>query len=257
MRIKIFLSYDGTAYYGWQRQKNAAETIQAHLERALSKVCASPIHCTSSGRTDAGVHARIQVVHADVPTSRLSLLENGRFFLAVNSLIPKDIRVHKISAADLQFHAQKDVLRKTYLYCIDTSEVQAPSLRNYAWHLRLPLDWDAINEGVSRLVGTHDFKAFCDADSSVKTTVRTIFEAQVGEVTGYPFGPSKLKVIRITGNGFLKHMVRSIVGTAVKVGEGKTDPDVFTRALRTKNRKLVGPTCPSHGLWLWDILYLT
>lgn len=257
VKVKLYLSYDGSNMYGWQRQKNADRTIQQIVEQTLSKICACPVTCTSSGRTDAGVHARIQVAHALIPEARLTLIENGRFILAVNSLLPRNIRLHKAQVVPESFHAQRDVLRKTYLYFVDTSAVQVPALRQYSWNLRHPLDWKAIEKATQLLVGSHDFKAFCDADSSVKTTTRTLFEAEWGRISGFPFGPSELRALRLTGNGFLKHMVRSITGTLVKVGEGKISHDQFKRALLSGNRKLVGPTAPPNGLWLWDILYLT
>ncbi len=257
VRVKFYCSYDGAGFSGWQRQAGEARTVQKVFEDALSRVCNTKTNVTASGRTDAGVHARIQVVHADVPVARRSLIESGRFVMALNSNLPGDVRIHRVEEVAPDFHAQRHVQRKTYLYFIDTSPVQVPSLRKYAWHLRLPMDWTAIEEATRALKGTHNFEAFSDSDRSTKTTVRTLYEAHWGRAAAGPFGPADLKVLRLTGSGFLKHMVRSIVGTLVKVGNKGADPDLVARSLATPQRHLVGATAPSQGLWLWDILYLT
>ena len=257
IRVKLYCSYDGAGFNGWQRQVGQTRTVQLVLEEALGRFCDGKTHVTASGRTDAGVHARIQVAHADVPVARRALIENGRFLMALNSNLPGDVRIHRVEEVAPTFHAQRHVQRKTYLYFIDTSPVQAPYLRKYAWSLRLPMDWNAIEEATRALKGTHDFEAFSDSDRSTKTTTRTLFEAHWGRVSAGPFGPADLRVLRLTGNGFLKHMVRSIVGTLVKVGNGGADAGLVARSLATPQRHLVGATAPPQGLWLWDILYLT
>lgn len=256
-KVKLYFSYDGTPFHGWQRQANTPRTIQEEVERALSRIAGDKVTCTASGRTDSGVHARVQVAHAVLPQARLKLVENGRLVLAMNSVLPSGVRLLRAERVSPKFHAQRDVIRKTYLYFINPSPVQSPALSRYSWHLRLPLDWGAMAEATQGLEGTHDFKAFCDADASTKTSVRTIYEARWGLVEAGPFGAGRLYALRVTGNGFLKHMVRSLVGTLVHIGNGKAGPELVGKALRTQERKLAGPTAPPQGLWLWDILYLT
>jgi tRNA pseudouridine38-40 synthase len=253
MRLKICISYDGTHFHGWQRQKNTPNTIQEIFETRLSQIANTRVTAVASGRTDAGVHARVQVLHAEVPETapELDRLRHG-----LNSLLPPDIRVLLIEKAGADFHAQRDAVRKTYLYFIDPHTVQAPELRDYAWHLRLPLDWRAMEEATGALVGEHDFKAFCAADSTANTTVRTIFEARWGVHEWRGVGHTyPLRVLRLTGSGFLKNMVRSIAGTLVHIGGGKSGPELIRNALTSRDRKAAGPTAPPHGLWLWDVLY--
>ncbi len=252
MRIKLYFSYDGTAYHGFQRQKNTPHTVQEKIETILRKITSEKVTITASGRTDAGVHARIQLAHCEMPEWTSRLLLDNRLRLGLNSMLPKNIRIWKIEKTNPQFHAIRDAKKKTYLYFIDQNSIQWPFLRNYAWHLRLPLDWDAVHKATPLLIGRHDFKAFCSAGSSAKTTVRTIEEAY-WDVIDSPFGP--LHVFRITSQGFLKQMVRNIVGTLVSVGNGKADKETILQALKTKDRKFAYHTAPAHGLWLWDILY--
>ncbi|MEW6057152.1 MAG: tRNA pseudouridine(38-40) synthase TruA [Bdellovibrionota bacterium] len=257
-RLKLYFSYVGTRYHGWQRQKNTRYTIQEILETKFSVIANKRVSVVASGRTDAGVHARIQVAHVDVPDSVVRLYERNRLILGLNSLLPRDIRVLKVEPAVDDFHAIRDAKKKTYLYFLDTNPIQWPELRHSAWHLRLPIDWKAIEEGTRYFKGKHDFKAFCGANGNAKTSVREIYEAHWGAVRWRGVGGvCELRVLRVTGNGFLRNMVRSIVGTLVHVGSGKSSPEKIRTALETCDRKLAGPTAPAHGLWLWDILYLT
>lgn len=282
-RLKLFFSYDGSAFNGWQRQKNTETTIQETFERRLSRITNTRVHVHSSGRTDAGVHARIQVAHADVPevfaakmldsgpSGRLSLRRRsnrnsasalffhpgsgGRLISALNSLLPPSVRVWRVERAGVAFHAQRDVRRKMYVYFVDPNPVQWPHLHAYAWHLRLPLNWAAMNEAAGYLVGRHDFRAFCAADSGAKTTTREIYEARWREVRMDGFSETRLMAFRIVGSGFLKQMVRGIVGTLVKIGGDKAPPALIPELLQTGARSRTGVTAPARGLWLWDILY--
>ena len=263
LRLRLLFSYDGTAYRGWQRQTQVRNTIQETMESALSRLFNDRLHCVASGRTDAGVHARIQVAHSDVPHAAAErLVLSGRLVHALNSILPATIRVLDAHPVSFKFHARKGVERKTYLYFIDTTPIQWPAVRQYTWSLRLPLNWSAIEQATLDLNGTHDFKAFCDADSTVKTTERTLFEAYWGDVSDAalsfagPGLPQRTKVLRLTGNGFLKHMVRSIVGTLIKIGQNQAPPGLVASLLANPTlRRQAGPTAPAHGLWLWDIRY--
>ncbi len=251
VKLKLYFSYDGTHYHGWQRQANTPSTIQEIFENKLSMVFNKRLSVHASGRTDAGAHARIQVAHVEVDLKQsLEQLTSS-----LNKLLPPDIRVLKIEEVSSEFHAQLGVLKKTYLYCIDPSPIQWPVLRDYAWNLKFPLDWDAITVATHYLCGEHDFRAFCSVDHSAKTTIRTLFEAYWGEMECNGLFEAKLKVFRITGNGFLKQMVRGIVGTLVYIGQGKAQPELLKQLIKTGDRKFCGPTAPARGLWLWDILY--
>jgi len=253
VRIKICFSYDGTGYNGWQRQANAASTVQEIMETKLSMISNARITIVASGRTDAGVHARIQVAHADVPAA---VAERPFLLKALNSLLPQRIRVFSIEKVPREFHAIRDAKKKTYLYFIDPNPVQMPTLRNQAWNLYLPLNWDAVEEATPKLLGTHDFKAFCNSGTSVKTTVRTLHEIRWGTIRWQGIGAEcDLRVLRVTGSGFLRNMVRALVGTLVWIGNEKAKPDVIDQLFESKDRRRAGPTAPPHGLWLWDVLY--
>ncbi|MBI2604575.1 MAG: tRNA pseudouridine(38-40) synthase TruA [Deltaproteobacteria bacterium] len=255
IRLKLFFSYDGSKFNGWQRQKNTGATIQETFESRFSRIANTRVHVHSSGRTDTGVHARTQVAHADVPAAFAAKMPEARLTNALNSLLPPSIRVWRIERAAAGFHAQRDVRRKMYVYFIDPNPVQWPHLRAYAWHLRLPLNWAAMNAAAGHLAGRHDFRAFCASDSGVKTTVREIFEARWEEIRTAGFSETRLMAFRIVGNGFLKQMVRGIVGTLVKIGGGRASPELIPELLKTGERSRTGVTAPAHGLWLWDIRY--
>jgi tRNA pseudouridine38-40 synthase len=258
-KIKLYFSYDGTHYHGWQKQNNTPHTIQEVLNNKLSMVANARVATLASGRTDAGVHARVQVAHAIVPDTlieRLIVPDGTRLKQSLNSLLPPDIRILLIEQVPESFNALADTLKKTYLYFIDPSSVQWPQLRDYAWHLRFPLNYELMDEASKVLVGRHDFKALCASDSTAKTTVRTVHEAYWDVFPWQTMGnTTELRVFRITGTGFLKGMVRCIVGSLVAIGNGKAKPDLMSRCLETCDRKEAGPTAPPHGLWLWDVLY--
>jgi tRNA pseudouridine38-40 synthase len=251
------LGYEGTNFSGWQRQTNRQNTIQAAVEMALAKVCAARINTVAAGRTDAGVHARVQVIHADIPEARLPLVLSGRFPMAMNSNLPASVRVYRVDKVDRSFHAQRQVVKKTYLYFFDVSQPTQPWLRDRVWALRAEPQWLQMQRAAALFEGTHDFRAFCDADASTKTFTRTLFEARLEPLNMELFGPAHLWVLRLTGNGFLKHMVRSIAGTLIALGQGQRSLAQVEEALYKGNRSLAGRTAPASGLWLWDILYLT
>ncbi|HRK03287.1 MAG TPA: tRNA pseudouridine(38-40) synthase TruA, partial [Oligoflexia bacterium] len=207
----------------------------------------------SSGRTDAGVHARVQAVHTNLPEKweHTEALQS-----ALNSLLPSDIRILKAEIMPDHFHALRDAKKKMYVYFINPQPVQNPVLARYSWHLRFPLDWNAMAQAGQAFVGRHDFKAFAAADHSAKTTVRTIESFEWGTLVVPGFGGNTgLGYFKVVGQGFLKNMVRIMVGSLVRVGAGKAPVDSIARALISGQRNQAGSTAPPHGLWLWDVLY--
>lgn len=268
VRLRLYFTFDGTGYHGWQFQNNRDRTFQQVLEEAMKKIAKQKINVVASGRTDAGVHARIQVAHADFPavlakkmlvnpkTKKGIPFKQNKLTLALNSLLPKGLRIYNVEIAPNGFRAINDVDRKTYVYFIDINPIQMPILSRYSWHLKIPLNWKAIEVAAKKLEGTHDFKAFCASDSQVKSSIRTIYEINIEKFNGFNWlAPIELYAISITGNGFLKQMVRSIIGTLVKVGNERVKPELIDELLRNKNRSKIGATAPAHGLWLWDVKY--
>lgn len=252
-RIRFVLSYDGTSYHGFQRQRIGQVTIQSVLENTLSRMSNRRVAIFSSGRTDAGVHARVQVAHADL-SERWA--DTKRLTISMNSLLPADIRVVDAQVVRSDFHALRDVKKKMYVYFINPSVIQTPALARYCWHLRIPLDWNAVMESTKYIVGRHDFRAFAASNMSAKTTIRTVYEASWGNVKIPAFGcDTDLIYFKIVGKGFLKNMVRILVGSMVHVGNRRSKPEQIAKALRSGNRADAGPTAPPQGLWLWDVLY--
>lgn len=271
--FRLVVAYDGTHYRGWQPQLLASgslPTIGETLEAAASKVLSGKgqrqrvvIH--GSGRTDAGVHARAQVAHmrceADLPASVL--------IKAINAHLPPDVRVLKLEACEPSFHAQLDVTAKTYRYFIlhartGKDPVHWPFLRPYTWFVTYPLDYDAMRAALARLEGEHDFASFQNRGTPVEDTVREIHGAKLivheGGREHPPWMPgpefeAKLLEIRVRGSGFLKQMVRTIVGTVVEVGRGKLKPEEITEILQQKSRSASGMTAPPQGLFLDHVEY--
>lgn len=240
---KLILEYDGTAYNGFQIQNNGI-TIQEVLESALAKLAKEPVKVISAGRTDAGVHALAQVVSfrsgLTVPVDRLPL--------ALNSLLPPDIRVKSCEIVPDHFHAQYSAVAKTYLYRIRQGASAPVFERHYCWWIRRPLNREAMLEAGKLLEGTHDFAAFTASGSSVKSTVRTLFRYGQADVEG---GLD----LRFTADGFLYKMVRNMVGTLVEIGLGKRRAADIPAVIASKNRDCAGVTAPASGLFLERVWY--
>lgn len=242
--FKITVEYDGGAYHGWQRQKKDA-TIQQAIERALYRMTQKPVILIGAGRTDAGTHARGQVANFKVDTQ----LAPEIFHKGLNSLLPEDIVITECVRVDLSFHARYDVKSKIYQYRILNRPLPAALGRQYAWFIPQPLNVEAMKKALVRLVGMHDFKSFEGSGSPRSHTVRHVLHADLVEKdNGY-------LVLGIEANGFLRYMVRNIVGTLVLVGRGKLSPEDFAAILASKNRDKAGPTAPSHGLFLMEVRY--
>jgi len=263
--IALVISYDGTAYNGFQSQPSR-NTIQDKLEEAVRILTGETLRVTGSGRTDAGVHARKMVVHFRTA----SKIPIERWAVALNSRLPEDIVVHSAREVPEHFHAIRSALRKTYRYTINTSRFPDPFRRKYEYHHPIPLDVEAMRKGLAHLVGEHDFTSFASPQSQLDNHVRTIYEARLEleepplsfptlledfDRERYPGRTRALIHLYITGNGFLYQMVRIIAGTILLVGEGKLSPDDIPAILAAKDRNRAGPTAVPWGLTLWDVVY--
>ena len=243
-RIRLEIEYDGTAYGGWQYQLNAP-TVQEEVEKALLELTGEKIRVTGASRTDAGVHARAQVAHFDTE----SQIPAERFSYALNTLLPKDIRVQESSEAPADFHARFWTRGKEYSYMIWNNTHASALLADRAWCIYPQLDVEKMREAAQLLKGEHDFRAFCATGGQTKTTVRTIHEIRVEEKEPH------LVTIRVSGNAFLYNMVRIIAGTLADIGTGRLPVDTVTRMLETGDRTIGGPTAPAQGLTLERIDY--
>lgn len=241
--LKLVVAYDGTAYCGWQRQTNGP-TIQAAIEDAFVPLLGEPPTVTGAGRTDTGVHALGQVASVRI-TSDLGVDAIRR---ALNVRLAPDIRILSVENAARDFHARFAATGKTYRYRIVTSEIVAPFDRWFVWHLPSRMNLDAMRAAAAHLCGRHDFVVFQSAHSSVTETVRTI--------TRLDLSPSHDGlIVEVHGDGFLRHMVRAIVGTLADVGAGRRDPDSLPSLLRSRTRHQAGNTAPASGLTLVSVDY--
>ena len=241
---KITLAYDGTEYVGWQRQANGV-SIQALIEDALRALDERDVTLTGAGRTDAGVHALGQVAAFTIHRE----LTADAIVRALNARLPRAIRVLSAEEVPPTFHPRFGARRKTYRYRIWNGDVISPFERLYAWHLTGALDVGAMQEAAQRLVGRHDFAAFQAAGSEVQTTEREIFASRIADC-----GFSILSYT-IAGDGFLRHMVRIIVGTLVQIGRGRQPVDWIGVVLASRDRTTAGPTAPPEGLFLASVEY--
>ena len=246
MKIMLTVSYDGSNYCGWQCQKNGI-SVQQVIEESLEKITGKQTKVVGSGRTDAGVHAKGQVASFESNSS----VPPEKFSKALNSLLPSDIRVIKSEKASDDFDARKSAKRKTYAYTFYLGETENPLVDRYALFLDKTPDLSLMQECLSMFVGEKDFACFNASKSSAKTTVRTIYSATVSEEKEN----TKKIVIRVTGNGFLYNMVRTLSGTALQYSYGKMDREKVEEMLSTGNRKLCGKTLPAKGLCLESVEY--
>jgi tRNA pseudouridine38-40 synthase len=243
-RYKCIISYDGSGYSGYQVQPNK-RTVQSQIEAVLAKIHkGSHVRISASGRTDAGVHAKGQVIHFDSP---LSLLEE-KWGLALNSMLPEDISVLAVEKVDPAFHARFDAEGKEYRYFLYQSPKRDPFQRNYAFHYPYPLNLEDMREAYKYLLGTHDFSSFCSARTEVEDKVRTIETIEITQ-------EDERVCFRFIGNGFLYNMVRILVGTLLEVGSGKRKPKDIMEILEKKDRSYAGKTAPGQGLYLWKVYY--
>jgi len=241
--IALFLKYEGTAYHGWQVQKNAV-TVAQTLEEATAKVVGHRVHLTGCGRTDAGVHARVYVANfrtdSRIPTDRLPY--------ALNTHLPEDIVVFDAKEVHDGFNAIGSCIKKEYTYQIYNSRIRDPFYVNRAWFYPKHLDERIMQLAATQFVGTHDFAAVRSVGTDVKSTVRTVHHFEVER-------QGDIILCRICANGFLYNMARAMTGTVVYAAEGKIDPNEIGALLESGNRTAAGPTVPAGGLYMTQLWY--
>jgi tRNA pseudouridine38-40 synthase len=241
--ISLLVSYDGTAYHGWQCQPNAI-TIQETLQKVIERITNRPVKLYGGARTDRGVHALGQVVnfHSDTGID-LKALEKG-----INSLLPPDIRLERAAEVPGDFHSRYSAKSKTYVYCILNGLHNSPFYGRYSWHIRHTLDVSSMRGAIQHIKGSHDFSAFKKQDETYRSTVREVLRAGVMRRKDFVY-------VVLEATGFLRYMVRNIVGTLELVGSEKLTSDGFREILESGDRRKAGPTAPPLGLFLKEIKY--
>lgn len=241
--VALRLRYMGTAYHGWQRQKNAV-TVQQTLEKALSTALGREVTATGCGRTDAGVHAKLYCANfmggCTIPLDRLPL--------ALNTRLPEDIAVEAACPVSPDFHAVFSCKQKEYTYVIYNSRLRDPFYVHRACFIPEVLDEEIMQRAAEQMKGTHDFAALRSVGTNVKTTVRTVYDFEIKRA-------GDIITARVSANGFLYNMVRAMVGTAVYASLGKIRPEDIGEIFASKNRCLAGPTMPPDGLYMTRVLY--
>jgi tRNA pseudouridine38-40 synthase len=240
---RALIAYDGTAYAGFQRQREGQPTIQGELERVLAELAQRPIRIKGAGRTDSGVHAWGQVIGFELEWRHSS----GALQQALNAHLPADIAVLNLEQCEAGFHPRFDARRRAYEYIINNAAVRSPIGRQYAWHVKRPLDEYKMNQAAQALVGVQDFATFGQPPQG-KNTVRELFTAVCRR-------DGKQVSIFIEANAFLQRMVRSIAGSLKLVGEGSWSVEQFVTALEARDRSRCGTVAPPHGLYLVSVTY--
>lgn len=244
-RVKATVAYDGTNFSGYQLQPGM-RTVQLEIDKALVKIHKDKtVHSVASGRTDAGVHANGQVIHFDTSLT----LPVDRWKIALNVLLPTDIRIVQVEYVDEDFHARYSATGKTYAYKWSTAEVQSPFARNYAVHLeRSQPDIGKMQEAAQHFIGTHDFTSFCSSKTATPNRVRTVRALTLTK-------QGDVLTMTIEGDGFLYNMVRTIAGMLLAIGRGWRSPEEVKEILALKDRQAAGKTAPAHGLYLEHVTY--
>ncbi len=258
MRYFITISYDGTAYHGWQIQPNG-NSIQAELQRALSILLRQDIVVTGAGRTDAGVHARRMVAHFDTDVAPFETLDDSgaripasvddceQLVYRLNRLLPRDIAVYEVKPVSDDMHARFSATSRTYHYYIHTHK--EPFLRGYSCELHYPLDFPLMNEAAKTLLEYEDFGAFCKSHADVKTTLCKVMAAEWHQTSPTSW------YFEITANRFLRNMVRAVVGTLIEVGRHRMTIDDFRRVIEGKRRTDAGESMPGNALFIEQVQY--
>lgn len=242
--IKLTIEYDGKEFNGWQKQPSKLN-IQGTIEQAIKTITGEDVDLQASGRTDAGVHALGQVANfktnSNIPIEKMSI--------AINCNLKKSIRIVKAEEVEERFHSRLSCKRKTYRYIINNREIPSAIYRNLETHIPYKLDIEKMKQAVKYFEGEHDFKAFKASGTSSKSSIRTIYKAEVLKM------PNNRIYIELTGNGFLYNMVRIIAGTLVDVGTGKIKPEDIEKIIESKDRINAGKTLPPQGLYLVCVNY--
>ena len=241
--IKLVIEYDGSGFNGWQKQPNKLN-IQGEIEAVLENITKEKVELIASGRTDAGVHALGQV--ANFKTNSKIPIE--KIPIAINSQVKNSIRIKNAEEVDERVHSRYNCKKKTYRYIIDNSKYGSSIYRNLTYHIPTKLNVEKMKKAIKYFEGQHDFKAFRSSGTSSKSSVRTIYNAEIKQKEQYI-------VIELTGNGFLYNMVRIISGTLVDVGLGKTKPEDIPNIIEEKDRQKAGKTLPPQGLFLVKVEY--
>jgi tRNA pseudouridine38-40 synthase len=242
--VKLVVQYDGSDFVGWQRQGKGV-SVQGLIEEALATIDGAPVTLHGAGRTDAGVHAEGQVASARVT----SPIEDWQLVRALNAHLPKAIRVTELTTVPDDFHARFSAVAKTYEYRIWNGRTVPPFIRQYAWHIIETLDLPRMERASEAIPGTHDFAAFRSARSVNHTTIREI------TTVSWRRGEAQTLVFEIAGRGFLRYMVRSLVGTVVEIGRGQRPAEDMARLLAAPDRSQAGRTAPARGLFLMKVDY--
>lgn len=242
MRYFITLSYDGTNYHGWQVQPGA-DSVQARINDALSKLLGGVVECVGAGRTDAGVHASLMVAHFDTDRN----LDCEQFAFRMNRIVPRDIAIQKVEPVDEEMHARFSATSRTYHYYVYTRK--NPYRRHYGVQLHFSPDYEAMNDAARVLLNTDDFTSFSKVNNDQKTNICHVTHAEWVQVE------DDLWRFEITANRFLRNMVRAVVGTLLEVGRGRMSRDEFCRVISQKDRCSAGESVPGNALFLVDIKY--
>ena len=241
--IKLIIEYDGKSFNGWQKQPNKLN-IQGEIEKAIGEITGEEIDLIASGRTDAGVHSLGQTANFKTESS----IPVEKFAIAINSKLKRSIVIKKAEEVEEKFHSRLSCKKKTYRYIINNSIEGSAIYRNLETHIPQKLNVEKMKEAVKYFEGEHDFKAFKASGTSSKSSVRTIYKAELYQVGEKIF-------IELTGNGFLYNMVRIIAGTLVEVGMGKIEPAQIEEIIKKGEREMAGKTLPPNGLYLLEVMY--
>lgn len=242
-RLLLTIQYDGSAYHGWQVQKNAV-SVQQVLQDAIEKVFTKRLDVKGCSRTDTGVHANMYCVSIDTDMS----IDDESVVRALNTYLPNDIAVVDCKQVDNDFHPRYNCKSKQYVYKLYNGKIRNPFLTNYAYHYRYPIDADYLNQQAKAFIGKHDYSGFCSVKSDVEDTVRNVYAFDV-------WRDGDMVYFKVEADGFLYNMVRIMVGTLLFVSEGKIKKDELSSVIASKDRKRAGKTAPPQGLYLDKVNY--